>query len=228
MTYYLLPHTQSNGIYEDHTYPVGLSLTDYISKLTPRQIVAEHAYIPKSPYFFIMAELIRMHNISVKDSLHIGSRSCLEYLEYIKTSGVHIEDGATGTYSLVVDDTCELNLNVLSYQQQYGTYISRMTDSTSAESIQFLYKLCSCFKYVYLCKPSSDCATTSTKYVVATQYMHPPESKNLSISYYFRMKLEEINSVLGQTQLEHLRFSEPVPKNVDWSLKPVKEKNNIG
>ena len=206
MAYYLLPHTHSNGIYEDHTYPMGISLTEYISKLTPR--VDQPSYIPKSPYFFIMAELFRVHAISVKDSLHIGSRSCLEYLEYIKTSGVHIEDGATGTYSLVVDDTCDLNLSVLSHQETYGTYISRMSESTSAEAIQFLYKLCTCYKHVYLCKPTSDNATTSTKYVVALHYLHPPDMKNLSISYYFRMKLEDINSIMGQTQLEYLRFME--------------------
>ena len=210
MAYYILPHTHANGIYEDYTYPVGLSLTEYISKLTPQ--AEQTSYIPKSPYFFIMAELIRVHSISVKDSLHVGSRSCLEYLEYIKTSGVHIEDGATGTYSLVVDDTCDLNLSILSYQQIYGTYISRMTESTSAEAIQFLYKLCACYKHVYLCKPNADSATTSTKYVVALQYLQPPDMKNLSISYYFRMKLEEINSVMGQTQLEYLRFMETKQK----------------
>ena len=220
MTYYLLPQTNSNGLYEDHTDPLGLSLTEYISKLAPREGSPGHSsYIPKSPYFFIMAELIRMHNLSVKDSLHIGSRSCLEYLEYIKTSGVHIDEGATGTYALVVDDTCELDLKVLSYQEQYGTYISRMNESTSAEAIQFLYKLCCCYKQVYLCKPDADCSTTSTKYVVAVHYKNPPDLKNLRISYYFRMKLEEINSVFGQTQLEHLRFIETKSKNMDWCLK---------
>ena len=220
MTFFLLPHTTSNGLYENHTDPLGFSLTDYLSKLPPHHSVSGHAsYIPKSPYFFIMAELIRMHNLSVKDSLHIGSRSCLEYLEYIKTSGVHIEDGATGTYSLIVDDTCELDLNVLSYQQQYGTYISRMNESTSAESIQFLYKLCCSYKQVYLCKPISDNEHTSTKYVVAIEYRKPPDVKNLMISYYFRTKLEEINSVFGQTQLEYLKFMDTKIKKLDRFLK---------
>ena len=220
MTYYLLPHTNSNGLYEDHTDPLGLSLTDYLSKMAPRETSSGYSsYVPKSPYFFIMAELIRMHNLPVKDSLHIGTRSCLEYLEYIKTSGVHIDEGATGKYALLVDDTCELNLNVLSYQEQYGTYISRMNESTSAEAIQFLYKLCCCYKHVYLCKPDADCSTKSTKYVVAVHYKHPPDMNNLRISYYFRMKLEEINSVFGQSQLEHLRFMESKLKNMDWCLK---------
>ena len=220
MTYYLLPQTNSNGLYEDHTDPLGLSLTDYISKLAPREASSGYSsYVPKSPYFFIMAELIRMHNLPVKDSLHIGTRSCLEYLEYIKTSGVHIDEGASGKYALLVDDTCELNLNVLSHQEQYGTYISRMNESTSAEAIQFLYKLCCCYKHVYLCKPDADCSTKSTKYVVAVHYKQPPDMNNLRISYYFRMKLEEINSVFGQSQLEHLRFMEAKLKNMDWCLK---------
>jgi hypothetical protein len=220
MTYYLLPQTNSNGLYEDHTDPLGLSLTDYISKLAPREASSGYSsYVPKSPYFFIMAELIRMHNLPVKDSLHIGTRSCLEYLEYIKTSGVHIDEGASGKYALLVDDTCELNLNVLSHQEQYGTYISRMNESTSAEAIQFLYKLCCCYKHVYLCKPDADCSTKSTKYVVAVHYKQAPDMNNLRISYYFRMKLEEINSVFGQSQLEHLRFMEAKLKNMDWCLK---------
>ena len=216
MSYYLLPQTNSNGLYEDCTAPLGISLSEYLSKLTPSEESPECKNTPKSTYL-IMAELFRMHNLPVKDSLHLGSHNCLEYLKYI--NGEHTDDEPTNTYSLVVDDTGNLDLRVISYQGLYGTYISRINESTSSEAIQFLYKLCCSYKRVYLCKPDADCAKTSTKYVVAIHYKHPPDINNLRISYYFRMKLEEINSVFGQSQLEHLRFMESKPKIMDWGLK---------
>jgi len=218
---YLLPQMNSNGLYEDHTDPLGLSLTDYLSKLTPSETHTNHTH---SPYVYIMAELIRTHNLSMKDSLHIGTRSCLEYLENIKIKGVYLEEGTTGTYPCLVDDTGEFDLTRLSYQEIYGTYIARIPESTSSDALQYLYKLCCSYKHVYLCKPESDCAVTSTKYIVAMHYYRPPDVNNLRIPYYFRMKLEEINSVFGQTQIEHLRFMESKSKNGVWMLKPIKEK----
>jgi hypothetical protein len=45
-----------------------------------------------------------------------------------------------------------------------------------------------------------------------------PEEGNLKIPYYFRMKLEDINSILGQIQLEHLRFKRnSLGKNINLS-----------
>jgi hypothetical protein len=220
MTFFLLPQTISNAVYEQYTLPMSLSLTDYVDKMTPIEYNPIHtSYTPKTLHFFIMAELIQLHKVSFTSSLHFGSSSCLEYLNYIGKRGTHIDEGASGLYSLLVNDAA-LDLSILSYQEPHGCFISKMTNSTSAESIQYLYKLCSSYKHVYLCKPESENQTSSVKYVVAIDFLHLSDTQNLKIPYYFRMKLEDINSVFGQTQLEHLRFMEYSKiKSIDWCLK---------
>lgn len=220
MTYFLLPQTISNSLYESTTLPISLSLIEYVNTMNIVEYSPIHtSYTPTTPYFFIMAELLQLHKLSFTNSLHFGTKSCLEYLEYIGKKGTHIENGASETYSLIVKDD-DLDLSVLSYQEKNGCFISKMNNSTCAESIQYLYKLCSSYKHVYLCKPDAENQTSSVKYVIAIDFLDTPDIKNVKIPYYFRMKLEDINSVFGQTQLEHLRFIEYSKiKSIDWCLK---------
>jgi hypothetical protein len=176
MTYFLLPKTQSNFLYEERTLPVSHSLEFYISTF------------PKTCHLnkLIIPELLQLYNIEDSSILHVGEND-------------------NGLKFMLLVNNSNMDLSVLSKQQQNGTYISRMENSTSAESIQYLYKLCSSYKQVYLCKPLTDCSRSSTKYVIAIHFCKMPDLNNLKIPYYFRMKLSEINSIFGQTQLEYLR-----------------------
>jgi hypothetical protein len=123
-----------------------------------------------------------------------------------------------GLYPLIIDNTESLLLDILKNQEQNGVYLSKITNTSNPESIQYLYKLACSFKKVYLCKPDQDCPTSSTKYIIAIHFLHLPEEGNLKIPYYFRMKLEDINSILGQIQLEHLRFKRnSLGKNINLS-----------
>jgi hypothetical protein len=98
----------------------------------------------------------------------------------------------------------------------HGYYISKISTTSSSDAIQYLYKLASSYSKVYICKPEHDCPSSSTKYIVASEFLKLPEKGNLKIPYYFRMKLEDINSILGQIQLEHLRFKGiPLGKNIN-------------
>jgi len=222
MTYFLLPQTNSNKLYEEVTQPISISLTEYLNKMTPRVMnPIFSSYIPKTPHFFIMAELIQLHKLTITNSLHIGSKSCMEYLEYIhNTNSFHINDPISGKFSFIVDDTMSMNLDILKYQELHGNYISKINCSTTPEAIQFLYKLCSSYKHVYICKPEADSPTTSTKYIIALKFLQLPDTNNLKLPYYFRMKLDDINSTFGQTQLEHLRFVDfSKLKSIEWCLK---------
>jgi hypothetical protein len=222
MTYFLLPQTNSNKLYEDTTQPISISLTEYLNKMPQRDTTPIFSsYIPKTPHFFIMAELIQLHKLTITNSLHSGTKSCIEYLEYIHNhNGVHITEDISGKFSLIVDDTGDFNIEILKYQQLHGNYISKINCSTTPESIQFLYKMCSSYKHVYICKPEADSPTTSTKYIIALHFLQMPDTKNLRIPYYFRMKLDDINSTFGQTQLEHLRFVDfSKLKSIEWCLK---------
>lgn len=220
MIWFLLPHTVSNGLYEEITLPLNVSLNEYLITLPIRITPRIHSsYVPSHPDFFVMAELLQHHKLIRSQSLHIGSRICLEYLKYIEnTGGVHVSE-CSGKYPLIIDDTESLDLTNLKHQQIGGNYLAKINSSTSPDSIQFLYKLCSSYKAVYLCKPEAECTMTSTKYVVATHFLRTTDSNNLTIPYYFRMKLDDMNSVFGQTQLEHLRLDFPKLKSMDWCTK---------
>jgi len=123
----------------------------------------------------------------------------------------------SGLYSIILDTTESCTLDILNHQEPNGCYLSKLSNTTQPSSIQYLYKLACCYKKVYLCKPDHDCQTSSTKYVIAMHYLHSPEKGNLKIPYYFRMKLEDIHSILGQIQLEHLRFKGTLGKNINLS-----------
>jgi hypothetical protein len=111
-----------------------------------------------------------------------------------------------GLYDVILDTT--QNLSLLQHQKEKGSYIAMLQDTSSPAMIQFIYKICSCYKKVYLSKPDTDCPTSSTKYIIAMHFMNTPHTGNLKIPYYFRMKLDDMNSMFGQTQLEHLRFQD--------------------
>ena len=109
------------------------------------------------------------------------------------------------SYSVMFNSTDHLHIQELTMLTSGGTYISKMIDSTTEESIQFLFKLCSSFRNVCICKPESVCSLSSIKYVVATDFLQPPKSGVYEIPYYFKMVVDEMNSTYGQIQLEHLR-----------------------
>lgn len=109
------------------------------------------------------------------------------------------------SYSIMFNHTNRLSLEELSMLTTGGTYISKLLDSTTDESIQCLFKLSSSFRNVCICKPESVCSLSSIKYVVATDFIQPPKHGYYEIPYYFKMVIDEMNSTYGQIQLEHLR-----------------------
>ena len=151
------------------------------------------------PYSMSLTDLMPMYSIQKGKTLFSGEE-------------------ANGLYPLIIDNSDTCSLDVLRFQELNGVYLSKITNTTTATSIQYLYKLASSYKKVYLCKPDNDCPTSSTKYIIAIHFVKVPEEGNLKIPYYFRMKLEDINSILGQIQLEHLRFKRnTLGKNINLS-----------
>jgi hypothetical protein len=108
-------------------------------------------------------------------------------------------------YSVMINHKNNLSLDELSMLSTRGTYISKLLDSTTDETIQFLFKLASAFKHVCICKPESVCSLSSIKYVIATDFIEVPKPGMYEIPYYFKMVIDELNSTYGQIQLEQLR-----------------------
>ena len=54
-----------------------------------------------------------------------------------------------GLYPLIIDNTETHSLDTLKHQEPNGVYLSKITNTTNASSIQYLYKLACSFKKVY-------------------------------------------------------------------------------
>jgi hypothetical protein len=104
---------------------------------------------------------------------------------------------------LIVNESDHLNPQWIHFQKPKGTFITKLSDSTSYASLQFLYKLAASYTTVQLYKPEE----ISFTYVIAHDYLGIPVSlENLKIPYYFKIKVDDINSILGQNQLEKILF----------------------
>ena len=155
---------------------------------------------------YISSFPLQTHSVSLSDLLSL----------YSIPEGTIYTGQESGEYSIILDTSDSFSLDILKYQSLHGYYISKVSTTSSADAIQYLYKLSSSYSKVHICKPEHDCPTSSTKYIVASNFLRFPEKENLKIPYYFRMKLEDINSILGQIQLEHLRFKGiPLGKNIN-------------
>ena len=178
MSCFLLPQTIGNTLKDNAEYPLNESLNEYIKSLQPEESNAD--------LNLIIDALLVKYNIE-GTILRIG------------------EIPKTKIYDVIINNTSTLDITWLSSLKKDGALITKIEDSTSASSVQFLYKLSSAFSMVYLYKPES-LYKTSIKYGIALKFSNISSYENLKIPYYFRMKLDDINSIMGQTQLEHILF----------------------
>jgi len=179
MTVFMLPKTILHTSTID-VVDVEVSLNEYIRKFN---VSCVHECVP---YSTVIHDIVTKYNLSTPTV----------YTPHI-----------TDMSAVIVNHSDSLDGSPLSHIEKGGAFISKIVDSTSYESIQFLFKLASCFKTIYVCKPDCICSMSSIKYVIAIGFHHVPLSGNFEIPYYFKNCIDEMNSTFGQCQLEHLRFS---------------------
>jgi 23S rRNA U2552 (ribose-2'-O)-methylase RlmE/FtsJ len=117
-------------------------------------------------------------------------------------------------------------------QKQEGTFILKIFDCFMQHTIDTIYILSAFYDKVYMLKPNTSRYANSEKYIVCKGFIYSknesfypllldaftkmialPESTyihrflSVPISYYFLIKLEELNSVLGQKQIENIHFT---------------------
>lgn len=121
---------------------------------------------------------------------------------------------------------------VLCTQIKKGIFIWKVGDTYSKFSLEIMFFLSSFYEKVYIIKPSIIDVSKSDKYVVCKgflydntysiytylhsfvkhidTYYHPKKHissfLNVNIPNFFISKLEEVNYILGQTQLEQLQY----------------------
>jgi hypothetical protein len=144
-------------------------------------------------------------------------------------------------------------LLVMRNQSHNGTIIIKINDSFHKPVVDALYLLSTLYEKVYLCKPNTNNITTFDKYIVCKKFLHNETSstylkqnylkllvfikkynnKNIShilnfdLPYYFKNKIDDINIIIGQQQLEALDQIITIYKNKskDEKIENIKKIN---
>ena len=140
---------------------------------------------------------------------------------------------------------------IFSSQNSNGVSIIKIGDIFYKPVVDILYILSSLYDKVYICKPSTNNITSYERYIVCKNFVHDEQSntylklnylklfiflkkledKNIvsildfNIPYYFKNKLDDLNIIIGQQQLDALDqiISIYKNKNKDDKIETIKK-----
>lgn len=113
----------------------------------------------------------------------------------------------------------------ISMQAVNGHFILKIFDIFTKATVDIIYLLTTLYKQVYIVKPNTSRLANSEKYIVCKyfkgnhiklinniitiyprlkQYSYISSVVNFNLDYYFLNRLEEINAILGQQQIENI------------------------
>lgn len=138
-------------------------------------------------------------------------------------------------------------LYAIAFQELGGVFILKMFDCFTLLTVQYLYLLTSVYEKVYIYKPNTSRLANSERYVICINYKNTTKNRNeftkvipniLSMSYnlksilkmniplYFYQRIEEINAILGQQQLEAISSTISLITHKTQKVKIVNLKDN--
>ena len=143
---------------------------------------------------------------------------------------------------------------ILRNQKSHGTSIIKMNDIFHKPIIDILYLLTSLYEKVYICKPNTNNIISFDRFIVCKNFIQDEQSKNYlkvnylkliiflkklddknitsildyDIPYYFKNKIDDLNVIIGQHQLDALDQIINIYKNKNKNEKIESiKKNNI-
>jgi 23S rRNA U2552 (ribose-2'-O)-methylase RlmE/FtsJ len=136
----------------------------------------------------------------------------------------------------------------IALQKQGGTFILKVFDIFTQATIDILYMLSSLYEKCYIIKPNTSRNANSEKYIVCKLFKLVDASElinklstffnmdtkktiarvlNINIPYLYINKLEDINAILGQQQLENILYTLHLLDNNKSDKLELIKKNNI-
>jgi 23S rRNA U2552 (ribose-2'-O)-methylase RlmE/FtsJ len=136
----------------------------------------------------------------------------------------------------------------IAIQKQGGTFILKVFDIFTQATIDILYILSSLYEKCYIIKPNTSRNANSEKYIVCKLFKLADTSDlinklstffnmdtkktiarvlNINIPYLYINKLEDINAILGQQQLENILYTLHLLDNNKSDKLELIKKNNI-
>ena len=136
----------------------------------------------------------------------------------------------------------------IAMQKIGGHFILKIFDIFTKTTCDILYLLCSLYKKVYIVKPNTSRLANSEKYIVCKyfkgshsnlipniineypkllQYNSISSIINSKLDYYFINRVEEINAIFGQQQIENINTTLSLSNNTKNEKIESLKKNNI-
>ena len=137
-----------------------------------------------------------------------------------------------------------------SCQKKGGCFIVKLFDTYTQASIDILYLLASAYEKVFFFKPHTSRQANSEKYIVCKNFKldknksvilsmydviksyeddkHPYRFLNCAIPYNFICAVQEINAILGQSQIENITSTINIIDNCSSERLENLKKNHIG
>jgi len=137
----------------------------------------------------------------------------------------------------------------IAMQKKNGTFILKVFDLFTKPSLDMLFLLSCLYKKVYIVKPNTSRLANSEKYIICKQFKLESSSSilyeisktfyylkntsnissilNIDIPYYFINKIEEYNSLFGQTQIENISNTLNLLQNYRTDKIELLKKTNI-
>lgn len=152
----------------------------------------------------------------------------------------------TMSFKLIYSEFCF----AIAMQKKDGCFILKMFDIFTKPSIELLFLLSFFYKKVYICKPHTSRCANSEKYIICKNFIFDDvkdiipiflsnydkiEDKSLNLiklinfdlPYIFISKIEEINAIFGQQQIENISYTISIIENCKSEKKDIFKKLNI-
>jgi len=193
------------------------------------------------------------HYISFQNELIYNNLNEIRYdfmcLE-MDINRIHLQDDL----NLYILNLLQVLMVILKYQIKGGYCIIKVYDTVHKPIIEFVHILCSIYSKVFIIKPKSSDSVTMVKYIVCKNFLLSSENKilykeqyfkiaefisnystlkiktnitkliNEELPYYFINKMDDINIILGQQQLEYMNNIINLEKN---NTKQTKKSNTM-
>lgn len=137
-----------------------------------------------------------------------------------------------------------------SCQKKGGNFVLKLFDTYTQASIDILYMLASAYEKVFFFKPHTSRQANSEKYIVCKNFKlekntatvqsmyqvlksfeddkHPSRFLNCDIPYHFICSIQEINAILGQSQIENITTTINIIDSCSNERLENLKKNHIG
>ena len=144
---------------------------------------------------------------------------------------------------------CQITF-ALAIQKLEGSFILKMFDLFSYASLDLLYILSSVYEKVYIVKPNTSRYANSEKYIVCKKFKLENSTDlvlklsnffdnfknqkffikrflNIKIPYIFKNRLEELNAIFGQMQIENINITFNLIDQTNNEKLDLYKRNNI-